>query len=42
MEQPGSGMNGSVYALAIDGSGNLYAGGQFLAAGAITVDRIAI
>jgi hypothetical protein len=34
-------MNGSVNALAIDASGNLYAGGSFTTAGGVTVNRIA-
>ena len=32
----GSGMNGAVYALAVDGAGNLYAGGEFTTAGGVT------
>ena len=31
--EPGSGMNGGVYALAVDGSGSVYAGGDFTSAG---------
>jgi hypothetical protein len=34
-------MNGSVHALAVDASGNLYAGGSFTTAGGITVNRVA-
>ena len=37
----GSGMNGSVYALTFDTSGNLYAGGQFTTAGGNSCNRIA-
>ncbi|MGB9613419.1 MAG: chitobiase/beta-hexosaminidase C-terminal domain-containing protein, partial [Candidatus Margulisiibacteriota bacterium] len=37
----GSGMNGSVYALAVDSSGNLYAGGSFTTAGGVSANRIA-
>ena len=37
----GSGMNSYVDALAVDGSGNLYAGGQFSTAGGVTVKGIA-
>ena len=34
-------MNGTVYALAVDGSGNLYAGGDFTNAGGASANRIA-
>ena len=37
----GSGLNGTVFALATDASGNLYAGGAFTTAGGVTVNRIA-
>ena len=37
----GSGMNGSVYALAVDDAGNLYAGGRFTTAGGISANHIA-
>jgi len=37
----GAGMNGSVRALAVDGSGHLNAGGLFSQAGGVTVNRIA-
>jgi isoaspartyl peptidase/L-asparaginase-like protein (Ntn-hydrolase superfamily) len=36
-----AGTNNSVFAIAIDGSGNIYAGGSFTSAGVITVNRIA-
>ena len=38
----GSGMDGyDVYALAVDASGNLYAGGNFTTAGGVSANRIA-
>jgi hypothetical protein len=37
----GSGMDNWVDALAVDGSGNLYAGGSFIAAGGVPASRIA-
>ena len=37
----GSGMNGYVNALAWDGSGNLYAGGDFTTAGGVTANYVA-
>ena len=37
----GSGMNNNVHALAIDASGNLYAGGDFTTAGGVSANRIA-
>ena len=37
----GSGMNGGVYALTLDGVGNLYAGGDFTNAGGVAANRIA-
>jgi len=36
-----SGMDGTVYAIVIDPSGNLYAGGYFTTAGGVTVNNIA-
>ena len=38
----GSGMANTVWALAVDGNGNLYAGGDFATAGGVTVNRVAI
>ena len=35
------GVDGEVNALAVDASGNLYAGGDFATAGGVTVNRIA-
>ena len=40
-DRVGSGMNDSIRALAFDGSGNLYAGGYFTTAGAVSATRIA-
>jgi hypothetical protein len=37
----GSGMNGGVSALAVDGSGNVYAGGNFTTAGGVSANFIA-
>ncbi|MBI4661778.1 MAG: hypothetical protein HY735_23395, partial [Verrucomicrobia bacterium] len=37
----GQGMNGPVYTLAVDGTGNLYAGGQFNAAGGVGANFVA-
>jgi hypothetical protein len=37
----GTGMSSYVYALAVDSQDNLYAGGNFIAAGGVTVNRIA-
>jgi hypothetical protein len=37
----GLGMNGVVYALVVDGNGNVYAGGDFTTAGGTTASRIA-
>lgn len=37
----GKGLNGKVSALVVDGSGNLYAGGDFTKAGGVTVNYIA-
>ncbi|MFN8469804.1 MAG: PxKF domain-containing protein [Caldilineaceae bacterium] len=36
-----NGMNGAVMALAVDGKGNLYAGGNFTKAGGVTVNHVA-
>ncbi len=37
----GEGVNGTINSLAVDSAGNLYAGGDFLTAGGITVNRVA-
>ena len=37
----GSGMNRTVYALAVDGAGDLYAGGDFTTAGGVSANYIA-
>ena len=37
----GSGVNDSVYALAADGLGNLFAGGRFTVAGGLSASKIA-
>ncbi len=37
----GSGMNDAVHALAVDGSGNLVAGGSFTTAGGVSANHIA-
>lgn len=37
----GSGASGTVHALVADGGGNVYAGGTFLTAGGVTVNRVA-
>jgi hypothetical protein len=39
---PWPGTSGPVYALAVDAAGNLYAGGDFTAAGGVSANRIAI
>ena len=36
-----NGLNGEVYALAVDGSGNLYAGGHFTHAGTVSANHVA-
>jgi hypothetical protein len=38
----GTGIDASVYTLGVDGSGNLYAGGQYNTAGGTTVNKIAV
>ena len=37
----GTGLDSCVYALAVDGSGNLYAGGEFTTAGGVSANHVA-
>ncbi len=38
----GTGMDAGVYTMGVDGSGNLYAGGQYTTAGGVTTNKIAV